>query len=62
MTIIDGCPDRDWCAFGLINLDLDDNGSFESGQQCLEDYIAQQGALMGTSGQPAMTALTGTTT
>jgi hypothetical protein len=38
--------------------DLDQNGSHESGQECLDDYIAQHGALMGSAGQPAMTALT----
>lgn len=38
--------------------DLDGNGSHESGQECLDAYIEQNAALMGTAGQPAMTALT----
>lgn len=34
--------------------DLDGNGSFESGQACLDDYITQGGALMGTATMPSM--------
>lgn len=37
--------------------DLDNNGSFESGQACFDAYLAQNGQLMGTSGEPAMSDL-----
>lgn len=37
--------------------DLDHNGSFESGQACYDDYLAQNAQLMGTATEPAMSSL-----
>ncbi|MCB1590720.1 MAG: hypothetical protein KDI56_17535, partial [Xanthomonadales bacterium] len=34
--------------------DLDDNGTYENGQRCLDDYIAESGSLMGTAPTQAM--------
>jgi hypothetical protein len=42
-----------WCAAK----DLDHNGSFESGQECLDYYVASAGALMGTATTAAMSNL-----
>jgi hypothetical protein len=42
-----------WCAAE----DLDQNGSFESGQQCLDAYISGGGNFMGTASEPAMSNL-----
>ncbi|MEZ5520280.1 MAG: pectin acetylesterase-family hydrolase [Dokdonella sp.] len=42
-----------WCAAK----DLDHNGSFESGQECLDYYVANLGALMGTATTAAMSDL-----
>jgi hypothetical protein len=42
-----------WCAAK----DLDHNGSFESGQECLDYYVANSGALMGTATTGAMSNL-----
>lgn len=38
--------------------DSNGDGSFDDGQACYDDYVEQNGALMGTALQPAMTNLT----
>lgn len=37
--------------------DLDRDGTFESGQACAEAYVAQNGNLMGTAGEPSTSNL-----